>query len=173
MGALAAEIYAERAEAADKVQGVVLLSPVPPTGTARSAFFISLFNPTFIAAVTRTMKGDPTPDDVETLTNIYFAPGTNPLYAMQYMSRMQPESQRAVMEMAMLPFRVSLGLRPFVPAMVMGGQQDRVFPFWTLPWTSMLWGEMPVVVQGAGHMLMLDPAWEDGAMKILSWIKDL
>ena len=54
---------------------------------------------------------------------------------------------------------------------VMGGAFDAVFPASMLYFTALSWRAATLVIPGAGHMLMLDPQWEDAAGKLLAWVE--
>jgi pimeloyl-ACP methyl ester carboxylesterase len=71
--------------------------------------------------------------------------------------------------MAALPF-MPMGRRPDIPALVMGGSADEVFPASMLFFTALAWKAKTITIAGSGHMLMLDPQWAEGATALADWI---
>ena len=82
----------------------------------------------------------------------------------------QPESTRAVTEMVALPPLPMFGRKPNVPVLFMGGSEDQIFPSSLLLITALNWNGQTAIIKGAGHMLMLDPQWQDAAQQISRWI---
>src|SRR3546814_8550625 len=70
-----------------------------------------------------------------------------------------PESQRAVMEMALLAMRPSMRRQP-VPALVIGGEDDAIFQPSNLFFTALPWRAEVIRVPAAGNMLPLDRNWQ-------------
>ena len=65
------------------------------------------------------------------------------------------------------------GRRPDIPALVMGGGEDAVFPASMLFFTALPWKARQVVIPRAGHMLMLDPQWPQAAAALGDWLDTL
>jgi alpha-beta hydrolase superfamily lysophospholipase len=57
-----------------------------------------------------------------------------------------------------------------VPVLVMGGGADRLFPPRELQATARAYGVDAEIVPDVSHDLMLDPAWERIAGRILDWV---
>ena len=93
-----------------------------------------------------------------------------PEESVQYLPLIQPESEKAVTEMLIAPFRIARG-RARIPALVMGGSADQVFPASMLFFTAASWNARTQIIDGAGHMLMLDPQWPDAAGKLQEWLE--
>jgi len=79
------------------------------------------------------------------------------------------ESDHAVAEMVALPF-MRTGRRPNIPALVMGGSEDQVFPASMLFFTALAWRAQNITIERAGHMLMLDPQWPEAAGALADWL---
>jgi len=62
------------------------------------------------------------------------------------------------------------GRRPNIPALVMGGSEDQVFPASMLFFTALAWRAQSVTIERAGHMLMLDPQWPEAAAALADWL---
>src|SRR3546814_283808 len=136
MGALVVQRYLERGSAA----GAVLPAPVPPTGTAASAAQLLFRYPDYLAALEATVAGDYSETNNDLLAKIYFAPDAAGDEVRDFLPTVGPESQRAVMEMALLAMRPSMRRQP-VPALVIGGEDDAIFQpsnlfFTALPWRA-------------------------------------
>jgi len=168
MGALVVQRYLERASAA----GAVLLAPVPPTGTAASAAQLLFRYPDYLAALEATVAGDYSEANNDLLAKIYFAPDATGDEVRDFLPTVGPESQRAVMEMALLAMRPSMRRQP-VPALVIGGEDDAIFRPSNLFFTALPWRAEVIRVPAAGHMLPIDRNWQVVAQHMLYWIADL
>jgi pimeloyl-ACP methyl ester carboxylesterase len=56
--------------------------------------------------------------------------------------------------------------RPKIPALVMGGELDALFPSNQLYFTASGWNAETCVIPRAGHMMMMEPHWAAAAEKI-------
>jgi pimeloyl-ACP methyl ester carboxylesterase len=75
-----------------------------------------------------------------------------------------------VTEMALPDLRLSVR-RPQLPTLVVGGNEDAVFPASMLHFMASTWRAELHRADGAGHMLMLDPQWKSVADHLLGWMK--
>ena len=166
MGCVVVQRYLETGRAA----AVAFLSPVPPTGTGGAASRLAMSNPEFFTELPKAVSGHATRKTLEVMGKVYFSPEMPPGDILQYLPIIQPESELAVTEMLTIAFRPSRR-RPAIPALVMGGAFDAVFPASMLYFTALSWRAATLVIPGAGHMLMLDPQWEDAAGKLLAWVE--
>jgi pimeloyl-ACP methyl ester carboxylesterase len=153
----------------DAAAGIALLSPVPPTGTAGSAARLALTEPAFFEELPNATSGRPTERTLEVMARVYFSPGTPHRAIERFLPMIGPESDRAVSEMAVLPF-LSARARPRLPALVMGGGEDKVFPASMLHFSAAAWHTRAVRIDGAGHMMMLDPQWQAAADALAAWL---
>lgn len=167
MGARVVERYLERGEAA----AAIFLAPVPTTGTAGSALQIGLQYPSFFQVLEDAVDGRISDEVAELMTRIYFAPGTRPHETLRFLPMVGPESQRAIAEMAWVQTRRPVR-RGKLPALVVGGARDAVFPSSMLHFSAAPWEADCHRIDGAGHMLMLDPQWEETATRMLTWLED-
>lgn len=165
MGALLVQRHLERGRAA----GLALLAPVPPSGTAGSAMRLAFTSPDFFSALSEVLGPAPSDHALEVLARIYFSPAMERRAVAALLPLVQPESRRAVMEM-LTPDFWGAHARPALPAIVMGGSEDAVFPASLLRFSASPWHARLEVVPGAGHMLMLDPQWEDAAERLHAWL---
>lgn len=168
MGTLVVQRYLAKHPAA----AVALLSPVPPSGTGGSASRLALTEPAFFEELPNATSGRPTERTLKVMAKVYFSPELSHEDIMPFMPMIGAESGHAVAEMLSLPFLPS-GRRPDIPALVMGGSEDRVFPASMLHFTALAWKAETVTVKGAGHMLMLDPQWPAAAGALADWLDTL
>lgn len=166
MGARVLEHFLEEGEA----EAAIFLSPVPTTGTASTALQLAIRHPFFLHAVNEISSGDLSDEVAELLTKIYFSPDISPDVAQQFLPMVGLESQKAVAEMAVPKFGLTVRRRQ-LPALVVGGTHDAVFPPSMLHFMGSAWNADVHRAEGAGHMLMLDPQWEDIAQHMLDWME--
>ncbi|MCK6393176.1 alpha/beta hydrolase [Zoogloea sp.] len=168
MGTLVVQLYLAKASAA----GVALLAPVPPTGTGGSASRLALVQPDFFSELPKVIAGRPDEHTLRVMAEVYFSPDMPHQDVLQFMPMIQAESEHAVAEMVALPF-MSVKRRPDIPALVMGGGEDAVFPASMLFFTALPWKARQVIIPRAGHMLMLDPQWQEAAAALADWLETL
>jgi pimeloyl-ACP methyl ester carboxylesterase len=82
----------------------------------------------------------------------------------------QDESTTAIAEMMALAWRPPMRGRPRIPALVMGGELDAIFPSNLLHFTASGWNAETCVIPRAGHMIMMEPHWHVAATKIENWL---
>ena len=167
MGCLVCQRYLEQGTA----RAVAFLAPVPPTGTAGTASRFALTMPDFFAELPNAVNGTASEKTMRTMASVYFSPAMPAEETVQYLPLIQPESEKAVAEMVTAPLRIARR-RANIPALVMGGSADQVFPASLLYFTAASWNAKTAVIAGAGHMLMLDPQWPDAAGQLLAWLEN-
>jgi len=168
MGCLVCQRFLERGSA----RAVGFLAPVPPTGTGGTVSRFALTMPDFFAELPNAVNGTASEKTMRTMASVYFSPSMAPEETVEYLPLIQPESEKAVAEMLTAPLRIARG-RARIPALVMGGSADQVFPASMLHFTAASWNAKTQVIDGAGHMLMLDPQWPDAAGKLEEWLDSL
>ena len=162
----------ERYLAQGRAAGVVLMAPVPPSGTGGSASRLALTRPDFFAELPNAVSGHPTDATFRVMAEIYFSPQFPHTELAEFLPMMDRESDRAVAEMVALPFLRS-GRHPSIPALVMGGGVDAVFPPSMLFFTALAWRAQTITVPDCGHMLMLDRPWPKAAEALAGWLAHL
>lgn len=168
MGCLVSQRFLEQGTA----RAAAFLSPVPPTGTAGSASRLALTVPGFFSELPKAVEGRADANTLRTMSRVYFSPLMPEEEILDYLFLIQPESDRAVAEMLAAPLRLARR-RAKIPALVMGGSADQVFPSSMLYFTAALWQAQTSIIDGAGHMLMLDPQWPEAANALLHWMESL
>ena len=165
MGALVLQRYLEKGEAL----AAIFLAPVPTTGTSGSAAQLALRFPSFYQALEDTVNGKFSDEANDLMAKIYFSPTTTGREIQHFLPTVGRESDRAVTERALLPGRPH-ARRQKVPALVIGGTEDAVFPSSMLFFNALPWQADVLRVPGAGHMLPLDIHWKTVASHMLDWI---
>lgn len=166
MGCLVSQRFLEKGTA----RAVVFLAPIPPTGTGGTASRFTLTMPDFFAELSNAVNGTASEKTMRTMAAVYFSPSMAPEETTQYLPLIQPESEKAVAEMLAAPFRIARG-RARIPALVMGGSADNVFPASLLYFTAASWNAKTRIIEEAGHMLMLDPQWPEAAEMLVKWLE--
>lgn len=167
MGCRVLERFLERGE----VEAAIFMAPVPTTGTAGSAIQLTLRFPAFLKVLDDAVHHRISREAGEVMTRVYFSPDVTPEETLRYLPMIGPESHRAVLEMALPEVRWSVRRRK-LPALVIGGTEDAVFPVSMLHFFASSWRAEMHRVAGAGHMLMLDPRWESIAAGMQAWLSE-
>lgn len=165
MGARVIQRYLRRGHTA---RAAIFLAPVPSSGTGASAARLALRYPRFFKSIDEAIAGGLTAPAAALLTRIYFSPDTTLEMAQQYITMIGPESQRALAEL-LLPEFFSQSTAS-LPVLVIGGSHDEVFHASMLPFIGLPWGADVACIEGAGHMLMLDPRWAGVATQMHDWM---
>ena len=165
MGALVVQRYLEKGQAA----AVVLMAPVPTTGLAGCSIQLSRKQPDFLVEAARAVRGKYTEKTVRIMREVYFSPDVTPEQFAAFKPLVQDESMTAVTEMMALAWRLPKR-RPKIPALVMGGELDALFPANLLHFTASGWNAETCVIPRAGHMIMMEPQWTMAAAKIDNWL---
>ncbi len=151
---------------------VAFLAPVPPSGTLGCVNRLALSQPEFFEELPKAVSGNFGPRTLEVMAAVYFSPEMRKEDTLRYLPMLEEESDRAVAEMVTNPLPL-FSRRPRIPALVMGGSADAVFPASMLHFTASIWNAEKIVVEGAGHMLMLDPQWPESVTDLRGWIERL
>ncbi len=165
MGALVVQRYLEKGQAA----AVIMMSPVPPTGLSGCSVQLALKQPDFIREAAYAVRGKYTANTERVMREVYFSPDTTPEQFEAFKPMLQPESDGVVTEMMALVWRNPLR-RAKIPALVMGGELDALFPSNQLFFTASGWNAETCVIPRGGHMLMMEPQWTAAAAKIDNWL---
>ena len=165
MGALVVQRYLERGTAA----GVVMMAPVPTTGLTACSIQLNQKQPDFLREAAYAVRGKYTENTVRVMREVYFSPDVTQEQFASFKPLVQDESTTAIAEMMALAWRPP-SRRPKIPALVMGGELDAIFPANMLHFTATGWNAETCVIPRAGHMLMMEPQWTTAASRIDNWI---
>lgn len=166
MGATVVQRYLEKGRAA----AVVLMAPVPTTGLSACTIQLSQKHPDYLREAAYAVRGKYTANTVRVMREVYFSPDVSPEEFVAFQPLVQDESHTVITEMMVLAWRPPVR-RPKIPALVMGGELDQLFPANLLLYTATGWNAETCIIPRAGHMLMMEPQWTVAAAKIDNWIE--
>jgi pimeloyl-ACP methyl ester carboxylesterase len=166
MGSLVVQRYLEKGSAA----AVVMMAPVPTTGLAACSLQLNARQPDFLREAAYAVRGKYTANTVKVMREVYFSPDVTPEQFAAFKPLVQDESTTAIAEMMTLAWRPPSRSRPKIPALVMGGELDAIFPSNLLHFTASGWNAETCVIPRAGHMIMMEPQWHAAATRIENWL---
>ena len=159
----------ERMMATRPVRGAALIAPVPPSGLLPVATRLAARHPEHLAQL---MGFDPTHLTEATLTALrpfYFSERVEPAILAEAATHLNGESPRALFDLS-LRLHWALPRRGTSPVFVLGAEGDRIAIPDDVRATALHHGVHATVLPGMGHMLMLEPEWEDAAGAIAQWL---
>jgi pimeloyl-ACP methyl ester carboxylesterase len=170
MGSFIAERLLEQSLAV----AAVLLAPVPRNGTLESATKLLLKYPKFLSEVVNVTRGRVSATALHMIKDVYFSPTTKPETLLRFAQLVQPESTRAICDLALLGcWRWTPKPPPALPVLVLGGRLDTVFPPQLIRPLAQRWNAEFQIVPDTGHALILDEHWSDCAATVLGWLERL
>jgi pimeloyl-ACP methyl ester carboxylesterase len=146
-----------------------MMAPIPTTGISGCGFQLTTRQPTFVVEATRAMRGKYTEHTARVMREVYFSPDVTHEEFAAFKPMVQPESMTAIIEMMALAWRPPLR-HADIPALVMGGQYDALFPASQLHFTAASWNAETCIIPRGGHMLMMEPHWKVAATRIDNWL---
>jgi pimeloyl-ACP methyl ester carboxylesterase len=163
MGALVVQKYLERAPA----RAAVHVCPVPPFGLLPSTFALAFGRPAFFSEINALAEGHSASRTA--LAQALFSGAVDEERIDRYYARMQAESRRALMDMTWwgLP---QLWRMERVDALVIGASEDALISPALARSAATLLGAEYRQLEGLGHAVMLETAWEQAAQAILDWL---
>jgi non-heme chloroperoxidase len=163
MGGLVVQKYLERAS----VPAAVLMAAVPPQGLLSASLQLAMQTPDLFRDMNAIFAGGRA--SVESLRQVLFAQPIELDALQRYDRMMQPESQRALWDMAFfdLPQRWRMQLPPLL---VLGAELDALIPARFAEATANHYGTQAEIFPGMGHGMMLEADWEMVAQRIADWI---
>jgi pimeloyl-ACP methyl ester carboxylesterase len=154
---------------APKVAGAVLMSSVPPGGLWGTLVHMATHDPVLLwqlSAMQAFGHGAATLDGVH---RAMFADTASDDLTRRYYGRMQTESWRVQMDLAMLPPPVMVNARS-IPMLVVGAEHDSFVPPWMARLTAHAYGADCTILEDAGHAMMLGPAWDRAQAALAGWL---
>jgi pimeloyl-ACP methyl ester carboxylesterase len=163
MGGLVVQKYLERAQ----VPAAVLMASVPPQGLLSASIQLAMQTPDLFRDMNAVFAGGRA--SVESLRQVLFAQPVELDALQRYYQLMQPESQRALWDMALfdLPQRWRMQLPPLL---VLGAELDTLIPARFAEATAAYFGAQAEIIPGMGHGMMLEAGWEKVAQRIADWL---
>ncbi len=149
--------------------GVALMASVPPNGLAGPGLSLAIWNPAaaFNIGSVQAMGGNWGSPSI--MQDALFSSHMQRQTALGFLAKMGPESTRAMMDMygGDLPaFDMPLS----APIHVLGAADDELIPSAFVRATARRMGATPHILEGIGHLMMLDAEWEHAAESVLDWL---
>ncbi len=166
MGGFVVQKYLEHRTA----PAAALLCSVPPQGLIASQFHLMLQKPQLFLEINRIMAGEYT--DTGTLHEALFAGEVDEAMLAAWLTRMQPESHRAIWDMSMfnLPNLFAMH-RP--PMLIAGAEMDVLVPAFLVQSTAHTYGLPCHVFRGMGHAITHEKEWPLVAAMLQDWLSKL
>jgi len=150
----------------EAISGVVLLASMPPGWVSFIEFLRFFRYPSGCMAMQRLMAGKRTTSK-GIHQSPFFSKRISENQANTYLSLLQPESERALLDMHEM--QTEGGQQPF-PLMVLGSKKDYLFGEKALNKTAKHYLTDAIILKEGCHDLMLDPNWLQSAEYIVSWL---
>lgn len=161
MGGLIAQMIA----AEDAVCAAVLLAPAPPRGITVMSVELAMTQIHYMPAILLSHLVRPRREDLRRMVmNRLPREMQDPLLEL-----LTPDSGRAGRDMSILGVPVD-SRRIRVPVFVAGGDDDHFIPLDRVRRVAERYGVPLDVAKGHGHMLVLEPGWEELAARVANWI---
>lgn len=149
----------------------VLMAPVPPQGLAGSALLLAAREPELFHELSLVQHAHPRYATLEGLRKAVFSGNAPEDEVRGHFLRMQPESQRAMFDLAW-PQYFWIGAEN-VPVMVLGAERDTFFPPPMIEATAQVYGVAAEIFPDMAHAMMLESDWRKVADRILNWLERL
>ena len=166
MGGFVAQKLLETA-IAQKLQGLVLLCSVPPTGLMHPALHTLLRAPNLMSDLSRFMTTGQAP--ISSWQKALFHQPIPEENLIRYGSLAQPESWRAIWDMTffnpVLPYRSQT-----LKTLVVGAEYDLLIPPEAISGTARAFGTEGIILPDLGHAIMLERDWHIAAGTLLNWL---
>jgi non-heme chloroperoxidase len=166
MGGFIVQKYLERETPA----GAVLMASVPPRGLAGPGLSLAIWNPVAALSIGAAQSLGGRWGAPEVMQDALFSSALGASQALGYLARMGPESTQAMLDMygGDLP---DPGHTAVCPMLVLGAADDALIPGAFVRATARGYGAPLRVLDGIGHVMMLDAAWESAADCLLDWMR--
>ncbi len=148
------------------VPGVGLLCSVPPQGLIAAQFHLLLQKPQLFLEINRIMRGEYT--DIHTLREALFAGEVDEAMLATWLTRMQPESQRALWDMSMFNLP-NLFTMHQPPMLIIGAQDDVLVPAFLVQTTGHTYRQPVHILRDTGHAITHEKAWPQIATMLKDW----
>ncbi|NTU89329.1 MAG: alpha/beta hydrolase [Actinobacteria bacterium] len=168
MGGYVVQKYIELYE--DNVQAAVLFSSVPVSGMTLGSDVRFFWR--FLASAIRTMPKIVDEElSLEEISKFVYCNGRIPADEIrEYVSLLQPESKRAVLELQ-IPRFVTHDIT--IPMYILGSNSDMVFPGREQTKTGRAYHVDPVMLRDLCHDMMLDPEWRVAAAHLRGFFETI
>ncbi len=163
-------LITQRYIATHPVAGAILMGSVSPRGPWGVTGNTAKRHPWLLTKSTATLSLGPLVSNRSMVRDLFFTPSTPDDLVAWTEDRLMDESYIAYVDMfaGASPKKVS-----GVPMLVLGGQEDGIFPKPVVQRTAKAYGVKAEMFAGMGHDMMLDTGWESVADRIMTWVGEL
>ena len=167
MGGFVIQKYLEKFN----VPGAILIAPVAPFGIWSGTMqVIKKFPLTFLKAnITLNLKH--IINTPKNFRQILCSKNIADEDISKYITKIDSESFKAYIDMLGLNLVNPKKIK--TPLIIIGGEKDFAVPEKTLRKTCKVYGVEPIIFEGMGHNIMLEPEYKIVANKIVEWIENL
>lgn len=168
MGGMVVQQYMQK----HSISGAVLLASVPPEGLLTSALQLAFREPQVFLELNLVHSSDGRHATIDSIGHALFSDNLPRAEMLKFLTRFQPESHRAILDMSFLPFRFQGKTKP-TPTLVLGAEKDSFFPPYMVHSTAARFGTRAEIFEGMAHTMMLEPGWREVAERILVWLSTI
>jgi pimeloyl-ACP methyl ester carboxylesterase len=168
MGGMVVQKYLE---AHHPARAAILMASVPPQGLWASSSYLAFTDPWLFWQLNLIQYVSLQFATPLALRKALFSNNMSQEMVDKYLSLMQGESHRAILDMLWLNLPRSR-LKPQIPVQVLGAENDAFFPPSLVEWTATAYETTPYIFPNMAHAMMLEPGWQQVADKILAWLND-
>lgn len=168
MGGMVVQQYMQK----HSIPGAVMLASVPPEGLLTSALQLAFREPQVFLELNLVHSSDGRHATIDSIGHALFSDNLPRAEMLKFLTRFQPESHRAILDMSFLPFRFQGKAKP-TPTLVLGAEKDSFFPPYMVHSTAARFGTRAEIFEGMAHTMMLEPGWREVAERILVWLSTI
>ncbi len=152
------------------VAGAVLMSSVPPGGLWGTWMHMVTHDPALLWQLGAIQAFGDQAATAEGIHRAMFAASAPTELTEAYMDRMQGESMKVQMDMTLRAPPVAINGRA-IPMLVVGAEEDSFVPPWMARLTARTYDADCVILDNAGHAMMLGPACERTKAELTRWLE--
>ncbi len=160
MGGLIAQRLAEL----DLVDAAALIAPAPPRGITVMTWQLAMRQLKYLPAILASRTVHPSREDIRVLVMNRVPPAEQD----ELMNRLVPDSGRAGRDMSIAGVPVEAS-RVRCPLLVVAASDDQFIPAKTVARVARRYRVPVRVMPGRGHMLVLEPGWQELAGIVADW----
>jgi pimeloyl-ACP methyl ester carboxylesterase len=153
-----------------KAPGAVLMGSGPPHGMVLSTMRMLLSNPALAMEIALAQFSSPAAASLTTARKALFSDNVGVARVARHFGRSSSESMRVALELAWPNFPRSSWNRD-IPILVLGAERDLFVSPTMVEATARVYGTSAEVFPGMAHAMMLEPAWQTVADRILQWVE--
>jgi pimeloyl-ACP methyl ester carboxylesterase len=157
-------LLAQRLAALDLIEAAALIAPAPPRGITVMTWELAVRQLKYLPAILGARPVRPSREDVRALVMNRMPPAQQD----EVIDRLVPDSGRAGRELSLIGVPVDAS-RVRCPLLVICGGDDKFIPVKTVERVARRYGAPLRVIPGRGHMLVLEPGWQELAGTIAEW----